>query len=1589
MRWVLFALLVLALASVSAIDMDCPSSVEQGENIHIRVLHDGATQVRLYHHSSWHIKQGHWNTWDFSETDTGPFDYYGGAHVGGEWIGGGSDFCTVTVNPAVPDTPGTMSFSVSPSTIELGDTVTLSASFTDVDGTNEIAFYHGSSLQFLSNTGCYGTYCTHSDTHTPTSSGSLRYTVIGYDTNGNPTEQRRTIYVTGATVPTVTSFHVTPNPAETNQQVSFTVTADDDGNDLDSITVYFGNGQTQTQTCGSSPCTKTFTYAYATSGTKQVYATATDGEHTGQSSTVNLNIQAPSDTDGDGVPDVDDECPGTPLHWRPVVTTGSYRGCACQEIINLDPDPTDDGNPCTDDTCSIQGGAFVPVNEPFPDYSQPEGYVDGCEGTTMHDYYCLNGIVQDDQTPNSPECGGCISHDHQACWNGDPYWYDSCDNREQPPIDECAPGEVCVEYGGAAYCQGQCVGQPNGASCNLGGAFEGGRSVQGYCYQQSCVECLLPGHCLPEEECISYECVACTPDCAGKECGDDGCGDFCGWCYPPLPVCLEHACVECVASNDCSPGEECILNTCVCQPSCAACGDPDGCGGYCDVETCTYGSCEPEGSGFSCQCTPSCAGRQCGDLDGCGSYCDVESCTYGSCEPLGAGYGCQCTPTCAGRECGDSDGCGAFCDVETCPPDHQCASDGNGGYTCVSTCVDHDGDGYTNCEDCDDANPLVNPGATEVCDVLDTDEDCDGLADEDDPEGAQGEREWFLDHDNDGYPRQDAAISACDQPVGYRPARADGLWDCLDSNPDVNPATTEPSEPDALESCDGLDNDCDGGADNQDPEWPVRYWDEDGDGYGSGVANACTTVGVSLTPGDCDDTDPDVHPGPGRVEMSDHVPCPENPASNCACSDGQDNDCDGSTDVDDSDCGTVECVFGTQTVECLPTSETSHEWRRIGTSCRESWWRITTHHTDPYCGPEQCDYTTTSIEESETGQVQNAENGLLCSEELVLNGYCVQGVCVAACDNHAGTQPGCQSTPPPNAVRDEERACWADHDCYVCPDNMLWTGTACTAAEHTIMLGSVIAVAGETFMLSPVTHDHNGNPVNEPLYRYSGFRTITTTSPYEIITREDEVGIHHQVVNAYRVSVEGEELLATKIIEVALSCPAGAACCVEGAFHYQPPGTSCNEGQGFCDRTGTCQPVCTDQQHENTAARCSDGLDNDCDGVYDCVLVDDEYERGCTNHCTAFCPLGERACDAACIDPGTDHEHCGACNSPCRKDELCDQGRCRQIPGCYVACLDDDGCQDGQVCLLGGTCDAYCEDVPVLILNETATQELLTSVVRQRTVAIRKTLTDHALIIEVTNLLSVPLENLSLTVTIPKTITESASSISSDHPFTVVHDDPVIQTVLPAVRDRERVEYQFEREVDPELVENIIITADHAPINLAEQTALGTDELVITSAYHEDADGTTVTLTLDPDGILEDVRIPLEIPKCLAASISEMTFNKDNYVIVNDDPLMVWTFDELATRETIEFTVPYGINQDCRDQLKAFGMAAGKRKPVNPWLPILIIPLIGFVLLYFQQFHRTGARRHLSKKEYYENGRTLGQSEDEIERGWHEYKRKF
>lgn len=234
--------------------------------------------------------------------------------------------------------------------------------------------------------------------------------------------------------------------------------------------------------------------------------------------------------------------------------------------------------------------------------------------------------------------------------------------------------------------------------------------------------------------------------------------------------------------------------------------------------------------------------------------------------------------------------------------------------------ADEDGDGYALSQgDCDDQNAAINPGATELCDGIDN--NCNSLIDDDVPSDEQPL--WYLDADDDGFGdrvqiTETTVKRQCDQPLGYSPTNndncpgtanadqldtdGDGQGDACEIDPDddgdgvtVGAGDCDDSDaevyPGAVETCDGVDNNCDGTEeDAASEEKTLWYKDLDGDGVGGIVEISETTVILACS-----------KPVGYAPENTDNCTNTANPDQSDSDGDGQGDACDFDDDGDGLD----------------------------------------------------------------------------------------------------------------------------------------------------------------------------------------------------------------------------------------------------------------------------------------------------------------------------------------------------------------------------------------------------------------------------------------------------------------------------------------------------------------------------------------------------------------------------------------------------------------------------------------------------------------------------------------------------------------
>jgi len=145
--------------------------------------------------------------------------------------------------------------------------------------------------------------------------------------------------------------------------------------------------------------------------------------------------------------------------------------------------------------------------------------------------------------------------------------------------------------------------------------------------------------------------------------------------------------------------------------------------------------------------------------------------------------------------------------------DNNCNGQNNEGLTDYTYYFDSDKDGFgdqlnsvDSCQqpdgyvandlDCNDDDPGINPDASEICDGVDN--NCNGQNNE-----GLTFMTYYLDSDDDGFGDPLNSVDSCQQPDGYV---ANDL-DCNDSDPGINPNIPE--------VCNGIDDNCNGGIDDE------------------------------------------------------------------------------------------------------------------------------------------------------------------------------------------------------------------------------------------------------------------------------------------------------------------------------------------------------------------------------------------------------------------------------------------------------------------------------------------------------------------------------------------------------------------------------------------------------------------------------------------------------------------------------------------------------------------------------------------------------------------------------------------------------
>lgn len=713
------------------------------------------------------------------------------------------------------------------------------------------------------------------------------------------------------------------------------------------------------------------------------------------------------------------------------VTDG--KGCDDGDVCTLDdvcvgetcqgtPKDCDDGLDCTEDLCAF-GDCYQEPAEGFcwiggacfdDDEIAPENVCLICDAETLPMRWSYNdGVTCSDSNmcTHTDTCArGNCSGSYYFCDDGLFCTDDSCDGTgacaETIQPDQCLIDGVCYSADFVSL-SNACT------ACVPGTDQEGWTSLDG-------TTCNDNNSCTYNDTCMDSACSGTPNSCSdGLECTTDTCdglggcdypikGGWClidGACVADQEINAENVCLACISSYDaygwsanngrtCDDEDQCTLYDYCWNGACTgieySCDDNlvctsdfcDGMGGcvhdltndYCLIDDECY-TLNAENPLNRCQwCLPELSAEMWSNqnLVACndGSSCTLEDiCEDGEC--TGNAYDCADEIECTLDLCDGIGGCANPLSSDYCYINSVCYEAGTPkpGVACMACRPD------TNQFDWTD----LNPGAVEICNGVD--DNCDGITD---PEDAPGCVEYYPDEDSDGFGANGSA-SKCLCAAVY-PYTATVTGDCNDDSLAVKPG--------ARETCDLIDNNCDGLTD------PVNtsgctdfYMDKDGDGKGLSADYKCYCRATgdyrTVVPGDCNDNDEDIFYGNEEI-----------------C-DSKDNNCDGLTDPP----STVGCNgylqdldrdgFGNDLVTqclCTPTSPMD---ATVGGDCDDG---------SPARNPgaeEECD----GIDNDCSGMTDDGAIEDMCPvpEGIELNGTAsCNNSCIMTCNGPAGSplEPG-------------------------------------------------------------------------------------------------------------------------------------------------------------------------------------------------------------------------------------------------------------------------------------------------------------------------------------------------------------------------------------------------------------------------------------------------------------------------------------------------------------------------------------------------------------------------------------------------------
>jgi hypothetical protein len=567
--------------------------------------------------------------------------------------------------------------------------------------------------------------------------------------------------------------------------------------------------------------------------------------------------------------------------------------------------------------------------------------------------------------------------------------------------------------------------------------------------------------------------------------------------------------------------------------------------------------------------------------------------------------------------------------------------------------------------------------------------------------------------------------------------------------------------------------------------------------------------------------------------------------------------------------------------------------------------------------------------------------GILCTYPNLRGTPCEGGICLASgvCGTPCQSDPGCAKPldRTTGMIAAPGRCVVPGEVCYQCQEGYESSGNTCIpspfriAADVPALIFAQDATVTARVMLPDGSNDKSHLEATLDATRLTGKAQPDASASFSIPT--DRAGEH--ILRIQATTSTGARI--AKSLNVTVRCD-GSQCCpydtvmLHGATcEIRAPGASgaaASVSQPAICNAGRCELRCA------TREVCADRIDNDCNGMTDC---------------------DDAACAIACT-----------CKNECTPEKGCGIGeRCAYANGCGT-------------CVAGNALMSDSLDI-TRIVNEIA----------QAAVRVTTTIDGDTIVLNVRNLAASDLENVTLFVRLnfPDDVLSNVHDVQSASPLRVI-DRQVLAVQVGTVRSGTAIRLRLPRAADPDLARAVTVQAEY--VMSGEQRLVDEDIAHVVIEAIEQRGERALLVTLRSTHLLDGVRVPIELPKCLRDDVREGDFEGSGDVaIVRSDPLVVWQLANVDGRQTVR--IPVNTNDEsCLRSVVAFVVADGTRKRSTPWAPLIAVPIIVLAIVAFYRYRRPAqANDRLNRQEFERLALSQGTPPEQLGQAWEDYQKKF